>query len=150
MRTRGYYGIGVYQPKFTENLGTLWRSAQAFGADFLFTVGKHKYTHQATDTSKAPHHLPLFHFTDLAALEQEKPQYGEIICIEITQDALELQEFFHPERALYLLGSEDHGLPETFMKNKQVVKINTQNKPCLNVAVTGSLVLYDRVSKRPL
>ena len=33
---RGYCGIGIYQPKFSENIGTLLRSAKILGADFFF------------------------------------------------------------------------------------------------------------------
>lgn len=148
MRNRGYYGIGIYQSKFEENVGTLWRSAQAFGADFIFTVGDRKYRKQVSDTSDATKHVPLFHFESLSELERCQPQHGEIVCVEITDDALELQEFYHPERAIYLLGAEDIGLPAEFMKGKKVVKINSGEKPCLNVAVAGSLVLYDRSTKR--
>lgn len=35
---RGYYGIGIYHPKTTENVGTLWRSAHNFGADFPTSI----------------------------------------------------------------------------------------------------------------
>ena len=36
---RGYFGIGIYGPKMTKNIGTLWRTADIFGADFMFTIG---------------------------------------------------------------------------------------------------------------
>ncbi len=35
----GYFGIGIYGPKMTKNIGTLWRTADIFGADFMFTIG---------------------------------------------------------------------------------------------------------------
>ena len=36
---RGYFGVGIYQPKHWENVGTLWRSAYQLGASFLVVVG---------------------------------------------------------------------------------------------------------------
>ena len=30
---RGYFGIGIYGPKMTKNIGTLWRTADIFGAE---------------------------------------------------------------------------------------------------------------------
>lgn len=58
---RGYFGIGVYHPKNVINIGTLWRSANCFGADFLFTIG-HRYKHQGSDTLKTYRHIPLYLF----------------------------------------------------------------------------------------
>lgn len=40
MAKRGYFGIGIFHGKSSENLGTLWRSAAILGADFIFTIGK--------------------------------------------------------------------------------------------------------------
>ena len=39
----GYLGIGIYNGKRTYNFGTLVRTARAFGADFVFSVG-HRIT----------------------------------------------------------------------------------------------------------
>jgi len=32
-RERGYFGIGIYHGKNTDNIGTLWRSASILGTD---------------------------------------------------------------------------------------------------------------------
>ena len=32
---RGYFGIGIYASKVSANIGTLWRSADLMGADFM-------------------------------------------------------------------------------------------------------------------
>lgn len=47
--TRGYFGVAVYRPKTEANIGTLWRSATAYGAAFLATVGQ-RHQRQASDT----------------------------------------------------------------------------------------------------
>lgn len=146
MRLRGYYGIGVYKPKTAENIGTLLRSAHAFGADFVFTIGN-RYRKQPSDTTDAAKHIPLFQFSSLEDFESHKPTNCKSICIEITDNAVDLREAYHPERAVYILGAEDTGLPEEYMRDKEVIKIG--GLPfCLNVAVAGSLVLYDRSTKR--
>jgi basic membrane lipoprotein Med (substrate-binding protein (PBP1-ABC) superfamily) len=49
---QNYFYINVYQPKTTEDIGTLWRSAHNFGADFIFTIGA-RYHKQLSDTTKA-------------------------------------------------------------------------------------------------
>jgi tRNA (guanosine-2'-O-)-methyltransferase len=140
----GYVGIGVYHPKTTENIGTLWRSAHNFGADFIFTIGK-RYKIQASDTTKAEKHLPLFEYDDFEDFKKHIPKGGEVVFIEQCEGARNLKEITHPKTAIYILGAEDYGVPEDVMKGFQKVFIDT--KFCLNVAVAGSIVLYDRSIK---
>lgn len=61
---RGYFGIGIINGKTPENLGTLWRSANLYGAAFIFTVGK-RYKRQSSDTPNTPRHIPLFEYQSL-------------------------------------------------------------------------------------
>ena len=144
---RGYYGIGVYKGKNKINIGTLWRSAYSFGASFIFTVGK-RYEKQASDTTKTIRHIPLWHFTDWKDFNDHSPYDCQVICIEITPNAKNLSNFVHPERAIYLLGAEDNGIPKDILRGKQKLLINTQRKFCLNVSIAGSIVMYDRYIKQ--
>lgn len=142
---RGYFGIGIYHPKTTENIGTLWRSAHNFGADFIFTIGK-RYQKQASDTTKAPRHIPLYEYLSFADFKRHIPSGCQIVCIEQTEDAKNLVDVSHPESAIYLLGAEDYGIPEKLMRGLQKVFIDTPM--CLNVAVAGSIVMFDRQAKK--
>lgn len=141
---RGFFGIGVYHPKTEENIGTLWRSAYAFGASCIFTVGR-RYKHQVSDTVNAPLSIPLYEFLTLEEFEYNMPWNCQMVCVEITKDAVSLPKFTHYDRTFYLLGAEDYGIPEKFMKDKHVVQIPT--RVCLNVSVAGSIIMYDRISK---
>jgi len=142
MNKHGYFGIGVYNIKREMNLGTLWRSAQNFGADFIFTIGR-RYKKMGSDTTRAWRHVPLF---DYESFDDFKVPYDcKIICIEQTETSGDLKTFIHPERCIYLLGAEDIGLPKTYMEGKNVVHISTPM--CLNVAVAGSIVMFDRINK---
>lgn len=49
---KGYYGIGIYETKEETNVGTLWRSAQNFGADFIFTIGARYKTQKYVNGAK--------------------------------------------------------------------------------------------------
>ena len=40
MKRDGYFGIGVMGLKYDDNYGTLLRTAQVFGADFIFIIGR--------------------------------------------------------------------------------------------------------------
>lgn len=57
MNNRGYFGVGIYHTKTEQNVGTLMRSAQCFGAAFVFTIGK-RYHRQSSDTMNAMNALP--------------------------------------------------------------------------------------------
>ena len=146
MSERGYFAIGVYHGKHEVNIGTLLRSAHNFGAAFVFTVGK-RYSHQASDTTKATRHMPLFHFDTFPDLFAHLPFDCQLVGVEQHELALPLPTFHHPERAIYLLGAEDDGLSKDACdKAHQLVEIPGTAR-CLNVATAGSIVLYDRIAK---
>lgn len=138
---RGYCGIGVYHPKTTENIGTLWRSAHNFGADFIFTIGA-RYKQQPSDTSKAERHIPLYEYKDIDDFKSHLPRGCELVFVEQTDGAVDLKNSNHPESACYVLGAEDYGVPIDVMRGHRKVFIDTPI--CINVAVAGSIILYDR------
>jgi len=142
---QGYFGIGIYQPKRETNVGTLWRSARILGASFLFTIG-HRYRHQCSDTMKAPRHVPLFSYESFDAFLKALPACGHLIAIELDEQAAPISNFVHPQQAVYLLGAEDYGLPPAVL-NKCRSIVQLPGDFCLNVAVAGSIAMYDRISK---
>lgn len=144
---RGYWAIGVYQPKTSENIGTLWRSAYIFGAAYIFTIGR-RYKEQASDTLKASRHVPLYNFPTFADFKNNLPYGARLVCVETGEDVRPLDNFIHPERAVYLLGAEDNGIPVEILKGNQVVQIPTYRGYCVNVAVAGSIIMYDRFVKQ--
>ena len=141
---RGYWGIGVYNPKTTENIGTLWRTAHNFGADFIFTIGS-RYKKQASDTTKAEKHVPLYNYKTLQDFKDHLPKGCQMVFIEQTDGARNIRDLVHPETCAYILGAEDYGVPEDLMVGHQKTFISTPM--CLNVAVAGSIVAYDRSIK---
>lgn len=142
---RGHFGIGILGPKTATNVGTLWRSAGILGASYIFTVG-HRYPRQASDTIKAWRHIPLLAYADLEDLCAHLPEATELVGVELDDRARPLASFTHPERACYLLGAEDSGLsPSALVRCHRLVRIPGDYS--LNVAVAGSIVVYDRLAK---
>jgi len=142
---RGYFGIGVYNIKTEMNLGTLWRSAQNFGASFIFTIGK-RYKKQASDTTKTYRHIPLYNYKTFKDFEKARPFSCFLIGIEQSDKSIDIKNYCHPERAIYLLGAEDSGLPDKIQKKCQSI-IHISTPMCLNVAVAGSIIMFDRLNK---
>lgn len=146
--SRGYFGIGIYHPKHEVNVGGLWRSATLFGAAFVFTIGE-RYRRQASDTPATPHHTPLFHFESVEDLLLHEPWSAPLVGVELDDRAEALPNFWHPERAVYLLGAEDHGLPPHVLDRcHKVVQIPSPLPWSMNVASAGSVLLYDRYLRR--
>lgn len=143
--TRGYFSIGIYQPKKEVNVGTLWRSAFQLGAAFTFTIGR-RYEQQASDTTTSWRHMPLFHFPNWDDFQTHLPYQCPLVGIEM--GGRQIGKFVHPERCIYLLGAEDYGLPQHILdKCIYTVSLPAVRTPSYNVAVAGSMVMFDRTQK---
>jgi len=142
----GYFEIGIFHGKYKQNIGTLWRSAYTFGASGIFTIGK-RYKKQSSDTLKTWRQVPLRHYLTYEDFFEHIPYSAQLVCIELVNQGCLLSKFKHPKRAIYLLGAEDHGLPEHIWKQHFTVAIPTPYPFCLNVATAGSIILYDRYIK---
>lgn len=141
--TRGYFAIGAERMSKALNLGNLMRSGHAFGASFTFTLGA---TYQAlearADTSKGQWHLPHYNWAGLD--EMVLPQGCKLVGVELLDDAIDLPSFRHPLRAAYVLGPEQGSLsPKLLERCEYVIRIPTRF--CVNVAMAGAIVMYDRV-----
>jgi len=131
--------------KNSLNYGTLFRSAAILGADFIFLIGK-RFKQQSSDTIKSWKHMPLFEYKDFEDFNTHRPHDSLLIGVEMCSKAKQLRTYNHPERACYLLGAEDNGLPDDVLKACQSVLI-LPGDHSLNVSVAGSIVLYDRIMK---
>ena len=152
---RGYFGIGVEGISKPMNLGSLWRTARAFRASFVFTVGGAyaRREGERADTSKASGQVPLYEFPDLESFRV--PAGCAVVGVEILVDADELPSFPHPRRAAYVLGPERGRLsPALIERCDHLAKIPTRF--AINLAIAGAIVMYDRMlslgrfAERPL
>jgi tRNA(Leu) C34 or U34 (ribose-2'-O)-methylase TrmL len=141
---RGYFGIGIVAGKFGVNQGQLLRSGMCFGADFLFTVGC-RFAKQPSDTTAGERHIPFYEYKDIEDLLCHRPVGCQPIFIELKPWAIPLTKFSHPQRAIYILGPEDGSLPDYECSLFPTIAIDTQF--CLNVAIAGSIIMYDRQFK---
>jgi tRNA G18 (ribose-2'-O)-methylase SpoU len=125
------------------NVGSLFRTAHAFGASFVFTVDARYKRREAenSDTSRTAQQVPLYEFDSVEALRL--PTDCALVGVELLEEAAELPSFRHPRCAAYVLGPERGSLSAKLLACcDQVVKIPT--KFCVNLAVAGAIVMYDR------
>lgn len=141
---RGYFGVGVEGISKAMNVGSIFRTAHAFGASFVFTVNACYAQNMGgrADTSGALGHTPFYEFPDRDHMIL--PEKCALVGVELIEDSIELPSFRHPSRAAYILGPERDSLsPEMIERCDHVVKIPMQF--CVNVGVAAAIVMYDRV-----
>jgi tRNA G18 (ribose-2'-O)-methylase SpoU len=144
-KKRGYCGIGIEYLKKETNYGTLFRSALNFDADFIFAIGK-RCRIQASDTTRAYRHIPFFEYQSSQDFIDHLPYACMLVGVEICEGSRNLVNFVHPERAIYVLGPEDGSLSAVVKQHCQAI-LQIPTNGCLNVAVAGSIILYDRMVK---
>ncbi len=140
---RGYFGIGVESISKSMNVGSVLRTAHAFGASFVFTVSSAYSEAEGgkSDTSETPGHVPFYSFPDPASLLL--PKGCQLVGVELLDEAIELPSFHHPPRAAYVMGPERGSLSaELAGRCDHVVRIPTRF--CVNVGVAAAIVMYDR------
>ncbi|MBL6853154.1 MAG: TrmH family RNA methyltransferase [Alphaproteobacteria bacterium] len=141
---RGYFAVGMDGVSKPMNLGNLMRIANAFDASFFFTIAPQLKLSEArhSDTSATQGALPLYTYRN--AEELRLPIGCRLVGVEITENAVELPRFRHPQRAAYVFGAERHSLsPAILSRCEFVVKIPM--KFSINVGMAGAIVLYDRL-----
>ncbi|MEO0411716.1 MAG: TrmH family RNA methyltransferase [Pseudomonadota bacterium] len=139
----GFFGIGIIGASKAGNAGNLIRTANAFGAQFVFLINPNfRRDINKFDTSKSSSAIPVFEESHLESLTI--PNGVERVGVELCEDAIDLPQFAHPRRALYIFGAERISLPDDVREGcDYMVKIPT--KFSLNVATAGAIVMYDRM-----
>jgi len=141
---RGYFGIGAEGVSKAMNAGSLFRTAHAFGAGFVFTVGAiySRGEGKRADTSDAPGSVPFYAFPTME--DMVLPKDCALVGVELLDDATDLPSFRHPRQAAYVLGPERGSLSAEMVERcEHVIKIPT--KFCINLGLAGAIVMYDRV-----
>eukprot|EP01065_Artemidia_motanka_P019974 TRINITY_DN23901_c0_g1_i1.p2 TRINITY_DN23901_c0_g1~~TRINITY_DN23901_c0_g1_i1.p2 ORF type:complete len:372 (+),score=109.34 TRINITY_DN23901_c0_g1_i1:64-1179(+) len=144
----GFFGIGIVRGKTESNHGLLWRSAYQLGASFTFSVGA-RYKQRGdgiSDTYRCAVSVPQWEFSDVEELSNVSPYGAQLVGVET--GGVPLDAFEHPGRCVYLLGSEDNGLPTDLLQRcHAIVSIPCVRGASYNVAMAGSIVMYDRLTK---
>ncbi len=140
---RGFYGIGLHNPKSSLNVGSVLRAAGNYNAAFVAQSGK-RCGPGITDTMKQYRHMPYFRISNLKEII---PYDCVPVAVDIVEGASSLFDYVHPERAFYIFGPEDGTLNEEILSwCRDIIYVPTNR--CMNLAATVNVILYDRVAKR--
>lgn len=144
---RGYFGIGLERISKQYNVGNIFRTANAFGASFVFTISAsyNREIGKGSDTSDALGQIPFYDFPTLE--DVILPKDTKVVGVEIDDNAIDLPSFHHPANAVYIFGPEKGDLSKP-AKQKCDFLVKIPSKFCLNVGIAGVIVMYDRLISR--
>ncbi len=147
-RFRGFAAIGLHRPKNGLNVGGVLRAAQCYGAAMVAISGERFEANRVIDSRanilRTERHIPVLRGDDL----RDVIPFGCVpVAVDLVDDAIELQNYQHPQRAFYIFGPEDGTLGIKVLSwCRDRVMIPTHN--CMNLAATVNVVLYDRLAKQ--
>lgn len=141
--------ILLENPKYIANLGMIKRLASCYDIKYLFYTGTRI---DLTKEDRIPRELRMKEYNDVELIHLSKPfdffQKTNLIpiAVELRDNSQSLQDFNHPEKAVYIFGPEDGSVSQGFCSfSHQFVKIPT--KHCLNLATAISAVMWDKQLK---
>ncbi len=139
---------------FQQNIGSLFRIAEAFGVENIIFLGKDipLTPRKINKTSRSTHlNVPHSVIEETSVLKDYLLQNNfEIIALEIASNSKPLKEVVIPDnkKIALLLGSEIDGISDELLKiSNQIVHINMfgQNSS-MNVVQAASIALYEITS----
>ncbi|OYX25170.1 MAG: RNA methyltransferase [Flavobacteriales bacterium 32-35-8] len=132
------------------NMGSLFRTADAFGVEKLILCGKHiELGRKMTKTSRATEKVVNYEISESASnvVTDLKTQGYQIISLEITNSSIPIHTYkFSIEKPMALvIGDENFGISEAILKNSDaIVHIDMfgQNSS-MNVVQATNIALYE-------
>ena len=131
-----------------HNVGSLVRSAHAAAAEEVILVGDREWNVEAARTAEL--YTTVTRVADIVDFRRHLAEKGwNLVAIELDDRAVNLFEAEYPERPCFLLGAEVGGVPADLLDEARlVVRIPQWGLvPSLNLAVAGSIVMYDYLGK---
>jgi tRNA G18 (ribose-2'-O)-methylase SpoU len=132
-----------------HNVGSLVRTAHAVAAEEVLLVGEREWNVEAARTSEL--YTTVTHLPDADSFRGHLTERNlQLVAVELDDRAVNLFEAEYPERPCFLLGAELGGIPSELLDDAELVVQIPQwgLVPSLNLAVAGSVVVYDFLAKR--
>ena len=133
--------------KDAGNLGTIIRSAAAFGIDGLVMYGNTVDLYNPKCVRSAVGNLwkvPIVEISDFKLLKKIFSEHERIATLPASKDTVLLKDYNFNKKVLLMFGSEAEGLSEelkTFATNNLTIEMNSDVES-LNLSVSAALVMY--------
>ena len=143
---RGFACVALENPTDEVNVGHTLRASLCFQARMVILSGAPEdlnVKRLKTDPGRAYKHVPIVQTDELF---DAIPEGCTPIAVELTDDAIDLSTFVHPERACYIFGPENSSISEETL-DRCKIKVKIPTVMSLNLGMTVNVVLYDRAAK---
>ena len=144
------FAIAAWETTKEHNVGTLVRTAHAAAASEVILLGEREWNVPAAKTSEL--------YTEIVQLDADIESFRahlearrwNLVAVELSEGSVNLFDAVYPERPCFLLGAELDGVPQELLDDAELIVQIPQwgLVPCLNLAVAGSIVVYDYLNKR--
>lgn len=129
------------------NIGSVFRSANGFGAKEMFYYGKKKFDRRSS--------VGVYHYSKVTYLNtfekvlDLKKDYT-FVALECNDRSVPMKDFVWPSRPLLICGEEQNGVEQQLLEaSSHVVHIEmTGSIRSFNVASAASIAMFDYVTKR--
>lgn len=131
-----------------HNVGSLVRTAHAAAAEEVILVGDREWNVEAARTAEL--FTTVTQVADISDFRRHLSEKGwNLVAVELDDCAVNLFEAEYPERPCFLLGAEVGGVPAALLDEARLIVQIPQwgLVPSLNLAVAGSIVMYDYLGK---
>lgn len=144
--------IVLQNPHFAHNVSMVTRLASCFGIEQVWFTGN-RVKVDLEQRKRMPREERMKGYSDVEIINHELPleQFppGTVpVAVEVRPNSERLQDFQHPENAVYVFGPEDSSIHAgTLTYCHRFVVIPTRHGYCLNLATAVSILLWDRMVK---
>jgi 23S rRNA (guanosine2251-2'-O)-methyltransferase len=142
------FSVAAWNISKEHNVGSLIRTAHATAASEVILAGTREWNVEAARTAEL--YTRIVHLEEeTALLEHVRRKAWKLVAVELDSRAVSLFDAVYPERPCFLLGAELGGVPEPLLEKAElIVRIPQWGLvPSLNLAVAGSIVIYDFLAK---
>lgn len=152
--------IAAHNIRSAHNVGSIFRTAEGFGASKIILSGYTPYpkvkndprlphiadklTSQIHKTALDTETIVPFEYTETLSLLPLRQSGYRIVALEQASNSSDLRDYQPPEKLVLLLGEEVHGITaELLAQVDDIVEIPMQGqKESFNVSVAAGIALY--------
>lgn len=140
----------LVNPKFPHNVGAAIRAASCYGIKQVWFTGN-RVSLDPDKGYRLPREERMKGYKDVDLIQHDYPfeQFSNAVpvAVEIKENSEMLQDFIHPDNALYVFGPEDGSLNRSHLTCcHRFVTIPTRH--CLNLAAAINVMLFHRLLQR--